>query len=162
MQKILTLFTLCTISLALHAQSPLPSVDLKKLDGTAVSTDEIKESSKLTVLSFWATWCAPCKKELDAIADLYEDWQADYDMQLIAVTIDDARMISRVKPMVKTKGWPYEIWLDTDQALKEKLQFQTVPYTCIVDQDGNIVYKHNGYLPGDEEELAEKLAELSK
>lgn len=153
----------CLAAFTLSAQNKtLPDVAVKNLDGETVSIKDFATNGKITVISFWATWCHPCKRELDAIADLYEDWQADYDMELVAVTIDDARSLRKVKPMVATKGWEYTILSDVNEDLKRAMNFQTVPMTYLVDQNGNIVYEHNSYTPGDEYELEDKIKKLTE
>lgn len=156
------LFAVMIMIIPLHAQDQLPQATIKSVDGQNVEFNEIIEDQKVTIISFWATWCAPCKKELDAIADLYDTWQADYDVELIAISVDDARAAAKVKPMVAEKGWPYRIFIDTNQSLMRSLHFQTVPYTIVVDQNKKIVYNHSGYLPGDELELEDKVASLSE
>ena len=113
-------------------------------------------------MSFWATWCSPCKRELDAIADMYEDWQEDYDMELIAVTIDDSRSMAKVPALVETKGWEYTILSDSKRELQKALNFQTVPQTFLINASGEIVYTHSGYNPGDEIELEDKIAALTQ
>ncbi len=147
-------------SFTLQAQSSLPDVNIKTLDGQTINIQEYANNGKITVLSFWATWCSPCKRELDAIADYYEEWQEDLDMELVAITIDNARNLPKVKPMVETKGWEYTILSDANEDLKRALNFQTVPMTFLIDQDGEIVYTHSGYNPGDEFELEDKIKEL--
>ena len=139
----------------------LPDVNIKNLEGKSVNIQDFAKNGKITVLSFWATWCHPCKRELDAIADLYPDWQEDYDMELVAITIDDARSMRKVKPMVETKGWEYIILSDSNEDLKRALNFQTVPMTLLLNQQGQIVYEHNSYSPGDEDELEEKIKKLA-
>ena len=69
----------------------LPSIPLKTLSGADVDLGSYAQNGKITVVSFWATWCAPCKRELDAVAEVYPDWQKKYNMELIAVTIDSER-----------------------------------------------------------------------
>jgi len=140
--------------------SNLPEVDVKTLDGKTVNIKDYLGEGKLTVMSFWATWCSPCKKELDAIGEIYPDWQEEFDVELIAITIDDARSLAKVPAMVETKGWEYTVLSDVKQDLKRALNFQTVPQTFLIDQEGNIVYTHSGYNPGDEFELEEKIAAL--
>ena len=157
----LSLLALLFFATTLSAQKTLPSVNVKTLDGKAIDIQQFAKNGKITVLSFWATWCSPCKRELDAIADVYEDWQEDYDMELVAVTIDNARALSKVKPMVASKGWEYTILSDVNEDLKRALNFQTVPMTFLIDQDGNIVYTHNGYNSGDEYELEDKIKALA-
>ena len=139
----------------------IPSIDLKTLEGKTVNIQDYTGKGKITVLAFWATWCSPCKRELDAISEIYPDWQQNYEMELLAVTIDDARSMAKVPGLVETKGWDYTVLSDSKRALQKALNFQTVPQTFLVDQEGNIVYTHSGYNPGDELELEEKIAELA-
>jgi cytochrome c biogenesis protein CcmG/thiol:disulfide interchange protein DsbE len=147
---------------ALTAQSTLPSIKLKTLEGKVVDTQDFANNGKTTVISFWATWCTPCKKELDAIAKVYDRWVEDYDVELIAVTIDDQRALPRVKPMVSQKKWKYIILSDIKQDFQQAMSVQSIPHTYVVDKNGKIVYNHNGYLPGDEKKLEAKLKELAK
>ncbi|MEM9918578.1 MAG: TlpA disulfide reductase family protein [Bacteroidota bacterium] len=156
-------FFLLTFSLAsgLNAQKTLPSVKIKNLNGETIDIQDYAKNGKITVLSFWATWCSPCKRELDAIADVYEDWQEEFDVELVAITIDNARALAKVKPMVKSKGWEYTILSDAKEDLKRALNFQTIPMTFLIDQKGNIVYTHNGYNSGDEYELEDKIKTLA-
>lgn len=142
--------------------SGIPSVNVKTLEGKTVNIQDYVGDGQITVISFWATWCSPCKRELDAIAEIYEDWQEEYGMKLLAVTIDDARSMAKVPALVETKGWDYTILSDSKRELQKALNFQTVPQTFLVDGEGNIVYTHTGYNPGDEIELEDKIAALSK
>lgn len=160
---LLTIAALFAFGLATFAQEgkSIPSVEVKTLDGQTLDIRQYAEDGKITILSFWATWCSPCKKELDAIADLYGFWQEEYDAELVAITIDTQRALAKVKPMVEAKGWTYTILSDPNQQLRNALNFQTIPQTFVLDKEGNIVYNHNGYVPGDEYELEDKLKELT-
>ena len=159
--RLLAFSLLFFFGLSLNAQNTLPDIAVKSLDGKTVNILDFAKNGKITVLSFWATWCSPCKRELDAISEYYEEWQEDYDMELVAVTIDNARALPKVKPMVETKGWEYTILSDANQDLQRALNFQTVPMTFLVNQQGNIVYTHSGYNPGDEFELEDKIKALT-
>lgn len=139
----------------------LPDVEIKTLDGKSINIQKYGENGKITVLSFWATWCSPCKRELDAISELYPDWIEEYNVELIAITTDDARALSKVKPLVATKGWEFEILSDSKRQLQQALNFQAIPQTFIIDQNGQIVDQHEGYNPGDEYELEDKIKKLS-
>jgi len=144
-----------------QAQDQLPSVILQDMNGQKVDIANIAGNGKITVLNFWATWCTPCKKELNNIASLYEDWQKDYNVEIVAISIDDARNQAKVKPYVDGQGWDYTVLIDVNGALKQKLNFQQVPYTVVVDQQGKIVSRHAGYVDGDEYLLEEELAKLA-
>ncbi len=159
---IIVCFALFIGSLPAFSQSSLPSVNLKTLEGKPVNIQDYTKSGKTTIISFWATWCTPCKKELDAIAKDYPRWTTDYNVELVAVTIDDQRALPRVKPLVSQKRWEYTILSDVKQEFQQAMSVQTIPHTYVVDKNGKIVYSHNGYLPGDEKKLEEKLKELAK
>lgn len=136
-----------------------PSLTLKTLDGKSYDMNKQFSKNKLTVISFWATWCSPCKKELDAMKTIYKDWQAS-GIEVMAVTIDDIQQLNKVKPMVQQKNWSYTILSDVNRESLKKLGFQSVPQTFVVDNNGNIVYSHSGYTPGDEKNLDKKLKEM--
>ena len=150
------LFSLSSV----HAQ--LPSVNLKTMDGQSVNTATLSNDGKPFIIDFFATWCKPCNRELDAIAEVYEDWQKETGIKIVAVSIDQAQNINKVKPLVENHGWEYEVLLDPNSDFKRALGIQMIPYVLIVDGKGNIVYKHNGYTDGAETELIEKVRELIK
>lgn len=158
--SICLIFILTFLSQSSFAQSDLPTTRIKSLDGKSVTLQDVVKPGVVTVISFWATWCAPCKKELDAINEVYKDWQKDYGVELIAISTDDARSSSKIRPMVEQKGWEYTILNDQNQELQKALNFQAVPQTFLIDQSGKIVWTHAGYVPGDENELEEHIKEL--
>jgi cytochrome c biogenesis protein CcmG/thiol:disulfide interchange protein DsbE len=164
--KINALFATLTLVFAaftLNAQQTIPDVTVKTLDGHIVNLQEsYANNGKITILSFWATWCKPCQKELDAIADLYPDWQEMYDVEVVAITIDTQRGLAKVPPMVETKGWEYTILAGNDQDLMNAFNFTTIPNTVVIGKDGNIAFTHNGYSAGYEYELEDKLAKLAE
>ena len=140
----------------------LPAVTLKTMDGTEVRTDTLANDGKPFIIDFFATWCKPCNRELDAISEVYEEWQEETGVKIIAVSIDQAQNINKVKPLVSNHGWEYEVLLDPNGDFKRALGCQMIPYTIIVDGKGDIVYKHNGYTDGAETELIEKVRQLQK
>jgi thiol-disulfide isomerase/thioredoxin len=144
------------------AQEAVPSVKVQTLDGKSVDIKELLTAGKPVIINFWATWCGPCKSELTAINEVYADWVEETGVTLIAVSIDDSRTMSRVKPYVDTQAWEYEVVLDPNGDLKRAMNVGNPPFTYLVDGNGNIVYKHTGYAPGDEEELHKKLLELKQ
>lgn len=141
---------------------PFPSIDLKTLEGKTVNTKDYTNSGKITIVSFWATWCTPCKKELDVISEFYPEWVEKYNIQLLAITIDDARGLTKVPALVKSKSWEFTVLADVRQELMQTLNFQTIPQTFLLDETGQIVYSHNGYNPGDELKLEDEISKLAK
>ena len=143
------------------AWAQLPQVVLKDLDGKAVRTDTLNNGGRPFIIDFFATWCKPCNRELDAIAEVYDEWQEQTGVKIFAVSIDQAQNINKVKPLVENHGWEYDILLDPNSDLKRALGIQMIPYVLIVDGKGQIVYKHNGYTDGAESELIAKVRELT-
>ncbi len=151
------LFAMC---LSVQAFSQLPSVVLKDINGKSVDVAKLENDGKPIIIDFFATWCKPCNRALSAIHEVYEEWQEETGVKLVAVSIDVAQNVNKVKPMVNNYGWTYDVLLDTDQKLKRAFGVQMIPYTVIVDGEGNIAYKHSGYTDGAEEELIEVVREL--
>lgn len=153
----LTLFLSCLI----HAQDVLPKMQVETLDGDNIELASISENDQLVVVSLWATWCVPCKNELDAISEVYDDWVEETNVKLYAISVDDARTVKRVRPLVSGKGWDFDILLDTNSDLKRQLNAPTIPVTLLV-KNNKILFRHSGYTPGSEDELYEKIKEFSK
>ena len=148
-----------SLNFALFAQEQLPNTTLKTLSGANTTLTEIAAVDDLIVVSLWATWCVPCKNELDAVAEVYDDWVSETGVKYYAVSIDDSRTAKRVRPMINGKGWEFEILLDENSDLKRAFGVSTVPYTVII-KSGEIVFKHTGYTPGFEDELYDKIVAL--
>ena len=161
MKKLLLTLAIALCYIGVSA-AQLPSVVIKDIDGKAVKTDTLSNNGKPFIIDFFATWCKPCNRELTAISEVYEEWQKETGVKVIAVSIDQAQNINKVKPLVDNHGWPFEVLLDPNGDFKRALGVQMIPYTIIVDGKGNIVYKHNGYTDGAEDELIEKVRELIK
>ena len=142
------------------SQTTIPNITLNTLNGKSVKIQDEISKDKITILSFWASWCVPCINELDAISEVYEDWQEDFNMELIAISTDDARTQKRIRPMVNGKGWPYKILLDKNQELKRALNISTIPQIIIL-KDSKIIYIHSGYSPGVEDEFYDIIKENS-
>ena len=160
---ILSIFVIAFFTVSSFSQNrTLPSVKVKNLKGSLVNIQTIENDGNPIVISFWATWCKPCKKELNAIAEVYEEWQDNTGVKLVAISIDDSRSSSKVKPYVNSSGWEYEVYLDPNRDLSRSLGVSTVPHTFLLDGKGNIVWEHRGYIEGDEEELLEQIEHISK
>ena len=160
--KVMALLLLaCGMNSVALAQHRLPAAIVKTIHGEMVKTDTLSNGGKPLVISFFATWCKPCNRELTAIADCYADWREETGMRLIAVSIDQAQNVNKVKPLADASGWEYDILLDTNGDFKRALGINMIPYTLLIDGRGNIVDKHNGYTDGDEKRLIEKIRTIA-
>lgn len=159
MKRILLLSALLLAGIAVaHAQ--LPSVTLKSIDGKTVDTAKLENGGKPFIISFFATWCKPCNRELNAIHEVYPDWQDETDVKVVAVSIDQAQNIQKVKPLVDSNGWEYDVLLDPNGDFKRAMGVNMIPHVFIVDGEGKIVESRSGYTEGGETHLIEKVREL--
>lgn len=142
------------------ADAQIPSVQVKDLSGKAIDASTISNDGKPFAISFFATWCKPCLRELKAIAEVYPDWQDETGMKLIAVSIDEAQNAGKVKPLVDAEGWEYEVLLDPNSDLKRALGVQMIPHMIVFDGNGKMVMSHSGYTDGAEDEVIKKIREL--
>ena len=140
----------------------IPAIDVKTLDGQTFNTSKISNDGKPIVISFWATWCSPCKKELNAIAEVYADWQKETGVKLYAFSIDDSKNSSKVKPYVNAKSWEFENLLDINSDFKRAMGVNMPPHTFVVNGSGEIVWEHVGYTEGSENHLFEVIKKVAK
>lgn len=152
-------FTAALALSALACSAALPSVTLKSTDGKSVDTATLSNDGKPFVISFFATWCKPCNRELKAINEVYEDWQDETGMRLIAVSIDEGQNAQKVKPFVEGKNWDYQVLLDPNSEFKRQMGVNDIPHTFVVDGNGNVVWSHQGYADGGEEEVIKAVRE---
>lgn len=143
-------------------EKKFPSANIKTLEGKTVNIQEYIGKGTPVIISFWASWCSPCKRELDVMSEVYPEWKKNYGVELIAITTDDSRGLAKVPGIVASKGWPFIVLADTNNELQQALGFQSIPETFLLDGAGNIIYTHSGYNLGDELELEEKIKEIVK
>lgn len=162
MRQVLALLSFMIIATSIYAQgAQIPAVNIKDLEERPFNTGEISNDGKPIIINFWATWCSPCKRELNNIAEVYDEWIEETGVKLIAVSIDDSRNVSKVGPEVDGKGWEYEVLLDMNQDFKRAMNVNNIPHTFLVDNTGKIVWQHNSYSEGDEDEMFELVKKLA-
>ena len=124
------LTAIATLAMAQNATLP-QNITLKALDGSSVQTSALQNDGKPMIVSFWATWCKPCNRELNTIKEVYEEWQEETGVKLIAISIDE------------------------NQDFKRAMNVVNVPHTFVINGKGEIVWQHTTFVEGDEEELLE-------
>lgn len=163
MNRIIRNLLVVAVSLtAATAEAQLPSVSLKNTEGKTIDTAKLENEGKPFVISFFATWCKPCNRELKAISEQYADWQDETGMKVVAISIDQAQNINKVKPMVDAEGWEYEVLLDPNSDFRRALGIQMIPHVLIIDGEGKIVESRSGYTEGAENHIIEKIREILK
>lgn len=159
MKKFILSIALLFVSMAVMAQ--VPSVNVENGKGEVVNTSSLVDGKTPMIISFWATTCKPCIRELDAINDAYPDWIEEADFRVVAVSTDDSRFSSQARALVEGHGWSdFTVLYDKNQALMRAMNVTLTPQVFVVDKNGKIVYSHTGYSPGNEEELIEAIMKL--
>lgn len=165
MKKLIVLFIAIVAGSVLMAQDAdykkLPSVNVKTIDGETFNTADIYNDGNPILISFWALWCKPCKKEMDAYNENYEDWVEETGVKIYAVSIDDARSTTKVAPFVNGKAWEMDVLLDPNGDFKRAMNVNMIPHTFLLDGEGNIVYQHTSYYEGLENEIYELVEKVA-
>ena len=141
-------FCIILIIFSSISYSQIPNIDIKDLNGRVFNTSEFDNNNNPIIISFWATWCKPCKQELENIHEIYEDWQEETNVKLIAISIDDSRNTAKIKPLVNAKGWEYEVYQDSNREFATKMGVNPIPHTFLLDGNKQIVWEHVTYANG--------------
>jgi peroxiredoxin len=144
-----------------QAHSSLPDFELRSIDGETVHLRDLL-GKQVVVLSFWATWCEPCKAELPQLQKIYEAHHKE-GLEILSVSMDDASSTANVAPYVKRNGIQFPVLLDPDtRAASLYNPHKSAPYTVVIGRDGKIVSEKSGYEPGAEATLEAELVTLLK
>ena len=151
--KILSFVALLIASNIILAQEPI--FELKDIDNKIVSYDDVK-GDKLTVIDFWATWCQPCLRSIPEINSLFLEFK-DEGVNFVGISIDGPRNQAKLKPFVNSIGVEYTILRDVNSELMTEMNVSVVPTLLIIDQDGEIVFTHEGFRPGDDKHIRKSI-----
>ena len=138
--------------------SSAPNFVAKDLNGTKVELKEVLKGGPVLV-SFWATWCKPCIKELGELQKVYKKYR-EKGFEILAVDVDGPRSVSKVRSMVKGLGWDFPVLWDESKDIYRSYQVLGIPHTVLINTSGEIVYTHTTYRPGDEKIIKKKIEEL--
>ncbi len=168
MKTLRILFLLLLISSFTYAQESifnykkLPSVKMKTVKGLPFISDSITNNGKPVIISFWATWCKPCVRELTTISDVYDDWVTETGVKLYAISVDDSRSMTLVGPMVNGKGWDFTVLLDPNSDFKRAMNVGPIPHTFLLNGKGEVVFQHTSFSEGDELSLIDMVRKLNR
>jgi cytochrome c biogenesis protein CcmG/thiol:disulfide interchange protein DsbE len=140
----------------------LPSVKLKTVKGLPFTSDSITNNGKPIIISFWATWCKPCVRELSTISDVYDEWVTETGVKLYAISVDDSRSMTLVAPMINGKGWDFSVLLDPNSDFKRAMNVGPIPHTFLLNGKGEVVYQHTSFSEGDELGLIDMVRKLNR
>ncbi|MFO7840596.1 MAG: redoxin domain-containing protein [Fidelibacterota bacterium] len=123
---------------------PMPEFELLGIDSGRISSRDFED--KILIVSFFATWCPPCKKELPHLNDLYLEYRNDEEIEIIAVSTDEDKF--RVRPFINEHGYEFPVYYAG--GLDKKFRVKGIPTLFVIDKKGIIRYKKIGYREGEE------------
>ena len=129
----------------------LPDLSVKLLDGKQVRMSALLEEGPLLV-DFWATWCAPCKKEMIFLEEFHQKYN-EYGFRVLAISTDSPKSMSKVKSYIRAKKYTFMVGLDPNQEIAKKMNALLMPTTLILSKDRKVSWYHQGFIPGDEKEI---------
>ena len=154
----LILFLLITVAFSVDIKNKLPESSLKNLKGKSTKISSFLEDGPI-LINFWATWCAPCIKEMKYL-DKFNKTYSDSGFQVVSINTDTPRSLSKVKSFVKARDYSFNILLDPKSTYIRKTGGSVLPYVLLVNRDGTIFKRHMGYSPGDEISLEKEIVEM--
>lgn len=149
----LILFTVGEPSLGQQVASL--KIRLEHLDGsTSMLADHLKDGP--VYLTFWATWCEPCKLELRAL-NAIRAAHPDRRFSILAVNQDTPRGLAKVRAYIRSQDYRFPVILDPNGRIFQDFNGQNIPFSVLIAPDGKILSTRTGYLPGDEQAIEKEL-----
>lgn len=146
------------------ATAQVPSVTIENMKGESFNTKNLLNEGKPMIISFWSTSCKPCIRELDAIYDALPDWMEEADFEVVAISTDDSRLMTKAKSFAEGRGWSddFTLLFDKNQDFMRAMNVSVVPHVFVIDAKGKVIYSHTSYVPGNELELFEAIKKSQK
>ena len=144
----------------LISQNVSPNLTLKKMNGKSVKLSEYLNKGPV-LINFWATWCSPCKKEM-VFLDEFERRYKDNGLSILSISIDSQKSLSHVRSYIRANNYTYDVFLDPNRQVFKKLNGNLMPTNVLIDKDGKVLWRHYGYIPGDEKNMDLKLRSALK
>ena len=135
----------------LLSQDISPNFSLKKINGRTVKIGEYLENGPV-LINFWATWCAPCKKEM-VFLEKFENEYKKEGFSVLSISIDSQKSLAQVRSYIRINNYSFEVFLDPNMQVFKKMNGNLMPTNILLDKKGNIIWRHYGYLPGDEKNM---------
>ena len=129
-----------------------PELSFELTDTKGNIFTEKNTRGKYLVVNFWATWCAPCKKEMIFLDEFHQKYYEE-GFRVLAISTDSPKSMSKVKSYIRAKKHTFMVGLDPNQEIAKKMNALVMPTVIILNKDRKVSWYHQGFIPGDEKEI---------
>ena len=161
-KKIITLpiisFSFLLLAKDVDKGNRIPNLKIRMLDGSSATIHELVEDGPL-MIDFWATWCVPCKKVMKFLDQYHQEFE-DEGFKVLMINTDTPRSIGKVKSYVRSQDYKFIVGMDPNKMISKKLNGMVMPTLILVDKGGEIKWRHQGYIPGEEVEIKNQIEML--
>lgn len=155
MKKLTVVFLFCLLIPLKSFGQYYSDFSKSDLDENDVKLSKLLEKGPV-MISFWATWCSPCKEEMKKMQPIYEKYK-DQGFTYLAVNQDNQKSISKVKSFINANNYTFPVVLDLDKHIFEDYSGIGLPYSLLIDKNKKIVAKHLGFITGDEVKIEQEI-----
>ena len=136
----------------------IPDLEIRMLNGKKTTIYKLLESGPL-LLDFWATWCKPCKQVMKHLDRFHVEYNKQ-GLKVLMVNQDTPRSLGKVKSYINSKKYQFLVSIDPNQQIAKKLNGQIMPNLILINRDGLIKWRHQGYMPGEEKEIEQQIKNI--
>ncbi|MEO5569501.1 MAG: TlpA disulfide reductase family protein [Bacteroidia bacterium] len=136
----------------------IPAVNIKNLQGKAIITSSFSNDGKPIIIVFWNSVHKFPGRQLDELQENYAEWKKE--VKIIVISVDDTRTASHVLPMVNSKGWYFDFFLDINSDFKRAMNINNLPHTFLLNGRGEVVWKTVGFMEGNETLIHDELIKI--
>lgn len=142
-------------AVAVEPDQIVPDFTLKSMEGENLRLEELR--GQVVLINFWASWCGPCRQEMPILQKIHQRYER-LGFTVLGVNVDEVP--EKARKIADRLALDFPLLLDTQQSVSEAYDVNAMPYTVLVDRDGQVRYVHRGYKPGDEAQYVNKLKPL--
>jgi peroxiredoxin len=135
-----------------------PNFKLESIEREVIELNDFVGKGPV-LLCFWSSCCKSAVMQVEAFSSLYEKYK-DKNFVILAIATDDEKTVAKVKPFVMIKKYSLPVLYDTEGTVARMYYAYDMPFYVLIDNQGNIVYSHLGYMRGDEIQVEEKIRNL--
>ncbi len=140
--KVLTIVGLFLSLVSVAWAATAPNISGTAFDGTHVSLVGLR--GKVVVVTFWAEWCGPCKAETPRLVSLHNS-RRSRGFEVVAVNVDAPEDLQKAKDFIRQSGAKYQVIHDKTGSFSRNYGVAVLPTLFIVDKNGNIVLRKEGF-----------------